>query len=195
MIKNDCIIIDDFISLHEQEEIKNTLFNSYFPWFYQRDITFGIEDDTPNTPAFSHSFIHNNNIQSNAYDVVKSLAKVGSNHINHTPFNVVNCRSFLQLPLSEKFRKNDIDFLHVDTTLKHFVVLYYVVDSDGDTIIVDRQLQDGEPSYDNLKLEDYNIIHRVTPKQGRAVIFDGSYYHTAEQPKDNVRCIINFDIN
>jgi hypothetical protein len=35
---------------------------------------------------------------------------------------------------------------------------------------------------------------RVTPKQGRAVIFDGKYYHTARQPKDKLRCIINFNI-
>jgi hypothetical protein len=195
MIKNDCIIIDDFISLQEQEEIKNVLFNPRFPWFYQRDITYSKTDTTSNTPAFSHYFIENSNIQSNAYNVVRNLAEVGSNYINHTSFNVITCRSFLQLPLSENFRNNDIDYLHVDTKSKHFVVLYYVVDSDGDTIIVDKQIERGEPIEDNLKVEDYNIIHRVTPKQGRAIIFDGSYYHTAEQPKNNVRCIINFDIN
>jgi hypothetical protein len=95
--------------------------------------------------------------------------------------------------LSEKFRKNDIDFLHVDTTLKHFVVLYYVADSDGDTIIVDRQLQDDEPSYDNLKLEDYNIIHRVTPKQGRAVIFKSNQFHASSPPIESLkRMVINF---
>ena len=39
-----------------------------------------------------------------------------------------------------------------------------------------------------------DIVLRVTPKQGRAVIFDGKYYHTARQPKDKLRCIINFNI-
>jgi len=43
-------------------------------------------------------------------------------------------------------------------------------------------------------IEDYNIIQRVKPKRGRAVIFDGKYYHTAEQPTQNMRCIINFNI-
>ena len=42
------------------------------------------------------------------------------------------------------------------------------------------------------KIDD--VVMRVTPKQGRAVIFDGKYYHTAEQPKDNLRCIINFNV-
>ena len=38
------------------------------------------------------------------------------------------------------------------------------------------------------------IKKRVTPKQGRLVVFDGRYWHTAEQPKYNKRCVINTDI-
>ena len=26
------------------------------------------------------------------------------------------------------------------------------------------------------------------------VIFDGTLYHTAEQPKDNIRCVVNYDL-
>ena len=35
---------------------------------------------------------------------------------------------------------------------------------------------------------------RITPKQGRVVLFDGSYYHTAEQPLNNIRCVVNYDL-
>ena len=38
------------------------------------------------------------------------------------------------------------------------------------------------------------IKKKITPKQGRVVVFDGRFYHTAEQPTDNKRCIINFDV-
>jgi len=38
------------------------------------------------------------------------------------------------------------------------------------------------------------VYKRVTPKQGRVVIFNGLHWHTAEQPKDNVRCIINYNL-
>jgi hypothetical protein len=73
------------------------------------------------------------------------------------------------------------------------VVLYYVVDSDGDTLIVDK-IREGNIEEYHHNVEDYKILQRVKPKQGRAVIFDGKYYHTAEQPSKNMRCIINFDI-
>jgi hypothetical protein len=74
------------------------------------------------------------------------------------------------------------------------VVLYYVVDSDGDTIIVDKQATDNDSIRYDLKAKDFDKKVRVKPKQGRAVIFDGSYYHTAEQPINDIRCIINVDI-
>mgnify|MGYP003111022001 CR=1 FL=1 len=35
---------------------------------------------------------------------------------------------------------------------------------------------------------------RVTPKQGTILTFDGSLWHTAEQPTKGTRCIINFNV-
>ena len=43
--------------------------------------------------------------------------------------------------------------------------------------------------------EDIKEIKRITPKQGRVVVFDGAHWHTAEQPRKNKRCIINFNVN
>ena len=43
-------------------------------------------------------------------------------------------------------------------------------------------------------LSHYYVLKKITPKQGRLVIFDGDIEHTAKQPQDDVRCVINFDI-
>ena len=65
------------------------------------------------------------------------------------------------------------------------------MDSDGETLITSKTYDQEQEHYLD-KVED--VVMRVTPKQGRAVIFNGKYYHTAQQPKDNVRCIINFNV-
>ena len=96
--------------------------------------------------------------------------------------NVIKGRSFLQLPINYKGER--IDTPHVDIVGDHFVILYYVCDSDGDTIIYNEK----------VKSDNYTIQKRITPKQGRVVLFDGSYYHTAEQPTDNIRCVVNYDL-
>jgi hypothetical protein len=87
-----------------------------------------------------------------------------------------------------------IDSLHCDSDLDHLVVLYYVVDSDGDTILTDKRREGNALVEKTLRLEDHNIIKRVTPKQGRVLVFDGRYYHTTQQPQRNIRSVINFNL-
>ena len=41
----------------------------------------------------------------------------------------------------------------------------------------------------------YTIKQKVTPKQGRAVLFDGMLMHTAEQPINNIRCVVNYNLD
>ena len=53
-----------------------------------------------------------------------------------------------------------------------------------------KQKKEGDMPF----FEDVKELKRITPKQGRVVIFDGMYWHT-EQPKKDVRCIINFNIS
>jgi hypothetical protein len=74
-------------------------------------------------------------------------------------------------------------------------MLYYVNDSDGDTVLYDK-------SFEDLKIVDeyvdnkneLNIVHRITPKRGRVVFFDGTVYHAPSTPTKNIRCIITLDI-
>ena len=99
-----------------------------------------------------------------------------------TEVNVIQGNSFLQLPLTTK--RGKVDTPHIDTNEKHFVMLYYVLDSDGDTIIYNEK-QDSD---------SYTVKERVTPKQGRVVLYDGAFYHTAEQPLNNIRCVVNYNL-
>jgi len=178
-------VIDNFIPLSLQEQIKSTLLGPKFAWFYNVDVTYNA--DAPidrRNPGFSYLFNQNDNI---APDIA-TLAYTGAMTAGVQYTNILQARAFLQLPLSGTFLTAGVDPLHVDTQTPHLVVLYYVVDSDGDTLLTDSTHSD------SLQVEDHTIIARVSPKQGRALLFDGGLYHTAEQPKDNVRCVINLDL-
>ena len=70
----------------------------------------------------------------------------------------------------------------------HLVCLYYVMDSDGDTVFFDKMCESDErPSF-----KDCNIIKSVTPKQGRVVLFNGRRYHANNLPQKHLRSVINF---
>ena len=105
--------------------------------------------------------------------------------------NVLQGPSFLQFPL--QLKDDTVDTPHIDIydgnegKVDFIVALYYVVDSDGDTIIYNEKDRDPEGKY--------TIKQCVTPKQGRMVIFDGGLYHAAKQPiNSNTRCIVNYNL-
>ena len=112
--------------------------------------------------------------------MLKSVCKkMGVDNID-----ILQGRSFLQFPLNLKDRSVDRPHQDLWDTNKFFVVLYYVCDSDGDTII-----------YNETGNSDvYTLKQKVSPKKGRVVIFDGALMHTAEQPLNNTRCVINYNL-
>ena len=71
--------------------------------------------------------------------------------------------------------------------MPHYSAVYYVNDSDGDTIIYDQQFQ-GNP---NPPLE-LTEKRRIDPKANRLLLFNGKYFHTGSSPaKNKNRIIIN----
>ena len=195
-MKNKILVFDDILDLEYQERIKNILigeetFNGYyFPWYFTQDVTKHNDVDSQKRSAFFHGYVDNKNDNDNNVGTVNSifhhlfvpLIENVCRKIDKQNVNVIKGRSFLQLPINYKGER--IDTPHVDIVGDHFVILYYVCDSDGDTIIYNEK----------VKSDNYTIQKRITPKQGRVVLFDGSYYHTAEQPIDNIRCVVNYDL-
>jgi hypothetical protein len=189
------IIIDDFLLPDHQEKIKNTLYGREFPWYFIQDVS--MNGNPQNRWAASHWFVSNNETLSHYRSLIEPIAALGAMRAGYQLNSIYNARTFLQYPLNPTvLGTNEIDKFHVDMPdKKHLVVLYYVNDSDGDTVIIDKQhLTSAGNSDDNVRLEDYNIVKRITPKQGRAVLFDGWQYHTAEQPQNHMRCVINLNI-
>ena len=65
---------------------------------------------------------------------------------------------------------------------KAISMIYYVHDTDGDTVFYDKECK--------------KIIKKITPKKGRAVIFDSLIFHSFMRPiKSEKRVVINFIVN
>ena len=66
-------------------------------------------------------------------------------------------------------------------------MIYYVNDSDGDTVMFDKK---GNQGFDNLQIQD-----TASPKKNTAVMFESDWYHTSTNPVDNhTRIVLNFII-
>ena len=193
---NEVWVFDDFIEKEYQEQIKNVLLGQQpfddqeFPWYFIEDVTATGDPDSQHRPAMSHQYVELDErgptlggyIVSEHHELFLPLLKRVGFKMGLRNVNCLQGRSFLQFPVKER---GEPDLPHIDILEKiHIVALYYVCDSDGDTVIYNERITS----------EKYTVKQRVTPKQGRIVIFDGGLYHTAEQPLNNTRCIVNYNL-
>jgi len=191
---DEIIVIDDFIDLDYQETIKSILMGQeehndcVFPWYYIDDVTAAYEEGNQGRPGLSHVYVDLNDdnsseIISDFHDLFLPLLRHACYTLNIPQASVLQGRSFLQFPLNLRSKEDDTPHIDIDD-MRHLVVLYYVCTADGDTVI-----------YNEKKESDiYTEKQRVTPKQGRVVLFDGSHYHTAQQCTNKIRCIVNYNL-
>ena len=207
---NEVFVIDDFIEKEYQEQIKNVLLGSEpfddleFPWYFIEDVTAAGDDDSQHRPAMSHQYVEFQDdkdsmgvVSSDFHDMFIPMLQRAAFKFRMPYVNALQGRSFLQFPTNIK---QSVDLTHIDIySRKHLVCLYYVCDSDGDTIIYnEREREISNEDYTTVKervTPNLTIKQRVTPKQGRVVLFDGWLMHTAEQPINNVRCIVNYNLD
>ena len=193
--KGEILVIDDFIDEEYQEDIKDVLLGKeewddlLFPWNYIDDVTAAFEDDNQCRPGLSHVYVEYNDdktsdIISDFHDLFIPLLELACDTLEIPSARIIQGRSFLQFPLNLKSKEDDTPHIDLDEGERHIVVLYYVKDSDGDTIIYNERTES----------DTYTIKQKVTPKQGRVVIFDGGQYHTAQQAVNTVRCIANYNL-
>jgi hypothetical protein len=192
-------IIDDALPQHAQDFTEKYCLSEYVEWRYVHDI----------------SGVHSADIQDKNYVASAGFVHaVYSEHVPESPTKVMSrlwheglyvekmidhlCNSFgvhyervvraklnLTMPVPG-YTKDSYCGPHTDFDDPHLVLLYYINDSDGDTIFFEKP---DDPFKDQLK-----IAHRVTPKKGRCVLFDGSIYHTQAHPI-NTRVRLNLNVN
>ena len=190
----DMKIIDNSLPIVFEEYIKDILLGNNFPWFYQKDLTGGYRTEMQSRPGLGHYFVVDGQNNSDYVHLLDPIIKSVEASTNRKFSKILNARTFLQLPLSPKLiGKNTVDTFHVDLEEEHFVILYYVLNSDGQTILSDRQYTSGDKVMMGVD-EDYQIIKKVKPKQGRILFFNGNVFHTALQPKKDVRCVLNINV-
>jgi len=193
--KGGILVIDDFIDKEYQEDIKNVLLgaeewdNLVFPWHYIDDVTAAFEEGNQGRPGLSHVYVEHNDdetsdVISDFHDLFIPLLELACETLEVPSAKIVQGRSFLQFPLNLESEDDDTPHIDLDEGKRHIVVLYYVVSSDGDTVIYNERTES----------DVYTVKQKVTPKQGRVVIFDGGQYHTAQQAINSVRCIVNYNL-
>lgn len=151
-----------------------------FAWYYNNSSVSGNKHDSYG--GFTHTYCIDNTVNSMYYDLSDNLLKHICNKENINFLFVKRSHSFLlcNIKVIKKEHNSSIhrDMELADLDFKYISILYYVNDSDGDTIFYD---------------ENKNIINRISPISGTYVIFDSTKLHSATPPTHHkTRYIINY---
>jgi hypothetical protein len=153
-------VFDDIIEKDYQNKIKSILIGQVryndedFPWYYIDDVTASGDYENQKRGAFVHDYVHYEyGIESDFHYLFLDLIKKSCSKLKIKEVDALQGRSFLQLPTNIK--REDVDSPHTDMQFKHFVMLYYVCDSDGDTIIYNEK---------TISEKGFTVQKKVTPK-------------------------------
>jgi hypothetical protein len=76
---------------------------------------------------------------------------------------------------------------HIDYPYDNITTIFYLNDSDGDTVLFDEYGKDVNTIYSQSTLKE---VHRVTPKANRLLIYEGNRLHTGNSPTKNKRHVL-----
>lgn len=171
--------LENFASEKLVDKIEAEICAKEFAWHWSPSSRYGHTNPDHNSEdfQFTHTFFLNNKIVSNTFFTIRDLLFAFENHTGHTIKNIEKIKTNLltRQPMSKEGLEETI---HVDlykSEKNYFTIVYYVTDSDGDTIIYD---------------DDYNIVAQKSPKKGTAVCFPSYMLHRATPPITNKRRIV-----
>ena len=178
----DFLVIDNFIPKGFCEALHLELYRKEY-WAYSSRTVDYEKKDWLDSPMLTHTIFNSEEGPvSPLFNEVRTISCFLEDRTGFSFDAIVRVKANLTYPQPHKTLPNPP---HVDETHDDcFSMVLYLNDSDGDTVLYDKRIEDGD---ENLK-----EIVRVEPISGKAVIFNSNRFHSSSPPKNNShRIIIN----
>jgi hypothetical protein len=189
-------VIDDVIPPALQNTIEKILLNAEFPLYWRSNTVTYVENqfnpalfwdkNTKDSAQLIHGVVVDGVQISDYWSVLRTILYYTIAKTNKE-LEVLRCKVNVNFP-HKQFSEMQYLPPHIDTVDQaDFTAIYYVNDSDGDTMFFETPSQ-------NKTDEAFLIKQTVTPKKGRMAFFDNKTVHCGKPPQQSdARCVINFN--
>ena len=188
-------IFDDIIPELDQLKLEDYVKLSNLKWNYQHNIT-GLYGGTDSLKLPANVLRGIDITEVIIIDIINSIKLNSLNKLNMEFEKDYRYKINWTTPISEGY--NFKNLIHVDMDVAHIAIVYYINDTDGNTIFLNNKkgnsAESHQSNFKGIDLNEFEIVNRIPPKKGRAIIFDGNIYHYGEYPTITDRFIINFDL-
>jgi hypothetical protein len=188
-------IFDDIISESDQTKLEQYVKLSNLQWNYQHNIT-GQYGGTDSLELPANVLKGIDITDSDILNIINSIKLNLLNKVNIEFEKDYRYKINWTAPINQNYDFKNL--IHVDMDVSHIVIVYYINDTDGNTILLNNKkgnsAESHQTNFNSIDLDDFEIVNTISPKKGRAVVFDGNIYHYGEYPTITDRFIINFDL-
>lgn len=169
------------------DQLLNDITYFKFPWSYVNDVTYEKEH---NNPGLAHTaFDAVNNVYSDYFPFFKPMIYSIEEASGKPIKQLLRLRVGMLMNMSRDIPNSP----HVDFLMPHYTCCYYVDDSDGDTMIYDQRMVQGQSSEDTrefARITNFTVADRGPPQFNSACFFDGARYHASSFPKEHGKRIV-----
>jgi hypothetical protein len=175
--KNQIYIIDNFLNKKEQEEVLTNFYSKPLELVFN-DVYYEGCHLSINSPLYTKMLPEKQFIINLGQQKTIFLEKLESK-FNFTIDKVLRSKVnwIFREPINNK---NGFFPPHIDNQPDHWVLLYYVCNSDGDTLMFE-ETQEEIPD-DEMYDQTLHIKGNIEHKMGRGVLFHGLRYHCGLPP-------------
>lgn len=189
-------LVEDVVPESYHKEISSVLTSVNFPWYFipksvpeTENTDFVVDENTKDSGLFTHAFMNNGVITSNYFPLVRPILYFLEYKTDFKYQYIDRIKANFMVKDSE-FPENFYNAAHSDVVTvddEYKTFLYYVNDSDGDTVLFN------EVMLPFLRPNSLTVNKRQTPKQNCGVIFSSNQMHASTPPRvADYRININF---
>lgn len=180
---------DNFLSTSDQERLIQHVCHPRFRWALSLDAVKGVDEtvylkDTAITGMF-HTLFYNGQICSDDFVSLQWILDY------FDPIDVDVSKLFrMRIGMFLKHPSTDPHEPHVDAVKPHKTAVYYVNDCDGDFYLFNETYE----THPFKKPNEFTVLERSSPSQGKLILFDGKHYHASSYPNRScLRLAITFN--
>jgi hypothetical protein len=189
------LILDKVLGKQTFNYIKNQIVDTNtFPW-YVAETTYPSNDTNA---IFATNLVHialSENGSSDLFNVIYPIILNIFDNANENITKLLRIRLALQTPINKPY----INDAHVDSSVSHKTAIFYIKNSDGNTIVYNEKYDPNsgintEVYRQKILNNNLTIYREIEPVENRLVLFNGHNYHASQKPVNyNSRIILNIN--
>jgi hypothetical protein len=202
-MSNEPVIVDNFLHIINQRKIVNLFESSEIHWTLAMFPSYGnrlahlafdksdkqVWEDSPTLRHLLYIKDKETAISEQEKYVINLFQQGIEKQIN-SKIEIIRCMAIAVIP-NPNFTAQCM-MPHTDWIIPHETCIYYLNSTDGDTVLFD-QTYDASLSENDNDNKKKTVLTKISPTQGKAVLFNGLQYHASNPSKTDLRFVLNIN--